>query len=61
MKRAYDWREGNHYLKDHKWMSGELCYWRGNPNYSEKTKQKLEKRLIEMTKKGQRYEVYTAL
>lgn len=35
-------REDLHYLKPQKWLSGELCFWRNNPNYSEATKQKLE-------------------
>ena len=39
----------HHYLKDYYWSSGKLCYWRNNPNYSENTKAKLEKRLIEFT------------
>lgn len=30
------------YLKPQKWLSGELCFWRNNPNYSEKTKARLE-------------------
>lgn len=51
-------KEDLHYLKNSKWLSGELCYWRNNPNYSEKTKQNLEKRLKEMTKKSIAYETY---
>lgn len=38
------------YLRDEFWLSGEFCFWRNNANYSEKTKQNLEKRLKEMTK-----------
>lgn len=41
MKRTY--RSDLHYLKPQKWLSGELCFWRNNPNYSEATKAKLEK------------------
>lgn len=54
----YSTKEDLHYLKNNKWLSGELCYWRYNPQYSEKTKQKLEKRLKEMTKKSITYETY---
>jgi hypothetical protein len=35
------------------WLSGKLCYWRNNPNYSEATKQKLEERMKKMTAKNQ--------
>lgn len=36
-------KQNCHYLKPAKWASGELCFWRNNPNYSDKTKAKLEK------------------
>ena len=36
------------YMKDWLWADGSLCYWRGNPNYSEKTKKKLEIRVKQM-------------
>lgn len=39
------------YLRDEFWANGELCYWRGNPNYSEKTKKELEERLLKMIKR----------
>lgn len=42
--------EKHPYLSNHRWLNGKLCYWRNNPNYSEKTKKKLEKRLKLMTK-----------
>lgn len=42
--------EACHYLKPQKWLSGELCFWRNNPNYSEKTKAKLEKSLDDFCK-----------
>jgi len=54
----YSTKEDLHYLKNNKWLSGELCYWRDNPQYSEKEKKKLEKRLKEMTKKSITYETY---
>lgn len=57
MARA-NYREELHYLKDSKWLSGELCYWRNNPNYSEKTKTKLEKRMNDMCDKRIIYEIY---
>lgn len=57
-KRAADWRDGNHYMKDHKWLSGELCYWRNNANYSDKTKVLLEKRMKDMVDPAQMYEIY---
>ena len=57
-KRATDWRAGLHYMKDYKWISGELCYWRNNGNYSEKTKELLEKRMIEMVESTDKYEPY---
>jgi hypothetical protein len=38
------------YLRDEFWLSGEFCFWRNNANYSEKTKQDLEKRMKQMTK-----------
>lgn len=44
-----------HYLKDSLWADGTLCYWRNNPQYSEKEKQKLEKRMEEMV--GRNYKV----
>ncbi len=43
------------YLRDEFWLNGELCYWRNNPNYSEATKEKLEKRMLEMTKKSKEW------
>jgi hypothetical protein len=54
----YTTKEDLLYLKNNKWLSGELCYWRDNPQYSEKTKKKLEQRLKEMTKKSITYETY---
>ena len=54
----YSTKEDLHYLKNNKWLSGELCYWRDNPQYSEKTKKKLEQRLKEMTKKSITYEIF---
>ncbi len=39
-----------HYLKDSKWASGELCYWRDSQKYDKKTKMALEKRLKIMLK-----------
>lgn len=54
----YSTKEDLHYLKNNKWLSGELCYWRDNPQYSEKTKKKLEHRLKEMTKKSITYEIF---
>lgn len=54
----YTTKEDLLYLKNNKWLSGELCYWRDNPQYSEKEKAKLEKRLKEMTKKSITYETY---
>lgn len=47
-----------HYMKDHKWKSGELCYWRNNQNYSEKEKAKLEKRLDAMIDKRKDVKIY---
>lgn len=44
------YRDDLHYLKDSWWASGKLCYWRNNPNYDEKTKKQLEKRLKIMLK-----------
>jgi hypothetical protein len=43
------------YLRDEFWLNGELCYWRNNANYSEKTKKELEKRMLEMTKKSKEW------
>jgi hypothetical protein len=52
-------KENCHYLKPQKWLSGELCFWRNNSNYSKKTKAKLEKGLKEfdkyVTKQGKKY------
>jgi len=50
--KSLRYREDLHYLKDSRWLSGELCYWRGNANYSEETKKKLEKRLKNMISKS---------
>lgn len=52
------YRDDLHYMKDSKWLSGDLCYWRDNPNYSEKTKRLLEKRMKIMCAKGIRYQVF---
>jgi hypothetical protein len=52
MKKSTRYREDLHYLKDARWLSGELCYWSNNSNYSQKTKEKLEKRLREMISKS---------
>ena len=54
----YSTKEDLHYLKNNKWLNGELCYWRDNPQYSEKTKKELEKRLKEMTKKSITYATF---
>lgn len=59
MARNNKYRDDLHYLKDTKWLSGELCYWRNNPNYSKKTQLNLEKRMKEMCKKGIKYNIYT--
>lgn len=42
----------HHYMKDWFWSNGTLCYWRDNPNYSEKTKKKLEIRMKKMLTKN---------
>lgn len=52
MIKPVRFREELHYMKDARWLSGELCYWRGNGNYSEATKKKLEKRLRNMISKS---------
>lgn len=53
--RNYDYLQELHYLKDDRWASGELCYWRGSNLYSPKTKEKLEQRLKEMLRKNGPY------
>lgn len=44
------------YMRDYKWKSGDLCYWRNSNIYSQETKKKLEQRMIEMVDWNQDYE-----
>lgn len=46
------------YLHDYKWINGNLCYWRDNPNYSKETKARLEKWVedLKKAKNVKRYE-----
>lgn len=39
---------GHTYMQLWQWTNGTLAYWRNNPQYSEETKQRLEKRLQDM-------------
>ncbi len=53
--RNYDYLQELHYLKDDRWSSGELCYWRNSDLYSPKEKAKLELRLKKMLGKNGSY------
>lgn len=50
--KNYIHNESLKYLRNDLWRNGTLCFWKDNPNYSEKTKQELEKRLTQILQNG---------